>query len=81
MGMHQLMRNIRDIERSLGDGVKQIYPSELNALKKLRRVNGNGPTNNNGDSNKPTLSEDSRFLYGVLLDPDPTTLRQELDQL
>lgn len=39
MGMHNLVRNIRDIEVSLGDGVKRIYPSELAAMKKLRRVN------------------------------------------
>lgn len=38
MGMHNLVRNIRDIEKSLGDGVKRVYESELNALQKLRRV-------------------------------------------
>lgn len=38
MGMHNLVRNIRDIEGALGDGVKRIYPSELSAMKKLRRV-------------------------------------------
>ncbi len=37
-GMHHLVRNIRDIEKSLGDGVKQVYESEKDALKKLRRV-------------------------------------------
>jgi N-acetylneuraminate synthase len=37
-GMHQLVRNIRDIEKSLGDGVKRVYDSEKDALKKLRRV-------------------------------------------
>lgn len=41
LGMHQLVRNIRDIERGLGDGVKRVYPSELGALQKLRRVPGN----------------------------------------
>lgn len=40
MGMHNLVRNIRDIEQSLGDGVKRIYPSEMAAMKKLRRVQG-----------------------------------------
>lgn len=39
MGMHNLVRNVRDIERSLGDGIKRIYPSEMAAMKKLRRVN------------------------------------------
>ena len=46
MGMHQLLRNIRDIEKSRGDGVKRVYESELKSLQKLRRVragaNGNG---------------------------------------
>jgi N-acetylneuraminate synthase len=37
-GMHQLVRNIRDIEKSLGDGVKRVYDSEKDALKKLRRI-------------------------------------------
>jgi N-acetylneuraminate synthase len=40
IGMHRLVRNIRDIERSLGDGVKRIYESEAGARKKLRRVTG-----------------------------------------
>lgn len=38
MGLHQLVRNIRDIEKALGDGVKRVYDSELSSLKKLRRV-------------------------------------------
>ncbi len=38
IGMHHLVRNIRDIEKSLGDGQKRVYPSELKALQKLRRV-------------------------------------------
>jgi N-acetylneuraminate synthase len=38
MGMHRLVRNIRDIEKSLGDGIKKVYMSELSSLKKLRRV-------------------------------------------
>jgi N-acetylneuraminate synthase len=44
LGMHQLVRNIRDIEKGMGDGVKRVYPSELSARQKLRRVasNGNG---------------------------------------
>ena len=36
--MHQLMRNIRDIEQGLGDGVKRVYPSEFGARQKLRRA-------------------------------------------
>jgi N-acetylneuraminate synthase len=38
MGMHNLVRNIRDLEKSLGDGVKRVYMSELGSLKKLRRI-------------------------------------------
>jgi N-acetylneuraminate synthase len=38
MGMHRLVRNIRDIENSLGNGVKQVYESEMASRKKLRRV-------------------------------------------
>lgn len=37
MGMHRMVRSIRDIERSLGDGIKQVYESELGSLRKLRR--------------------------------------------
>ena len=44
MGFHNLVRNIRDIESSLGDGIKRIYPSEVAAMKKLRRVNTEQPS-------------------------------------
>ena len=37
-GFATLVRNIRDIEASLGDGVKKVYESELGPMKKLRRV-------------------------------------------
>ena len=37
-GFYRLIKNIRDIERSLGDGVKKVYESELGPRKKLRRV-------------------------------------------
>lgn len=37
-GLHRLVRNIRDIEKSLGDGVKRVYESELEVRKKLRRL-------------------------------------------
>jgi N-acetylneuraminate synthase len=39
-GLLRLVSNIRDIERSLGDGVKRVYEGELSARKKLRRVAG-----------------------------------------
>ena len=37
-GMERLIANIRDIENSLGDGIKKVYESELGQIKKLRRV-------------------------------------------
>lgn len=37
-GMERLVGNIRDIEKSLGDGIKKVYQSELGQIKKLRRV-------------------------------------------
>lgn len=37
-GMFRLVKDIRDIENALGDGVKVIYDSELPSMKKLRRV-------------------------------------------
>lgn len=37
-GFHRLVRNIRDIESALGDGVKKVYDSELSSRDKLRRI-------------------------------------------
>jgi len=37
-GFNRLVRNVRDIEAALGDGIKRVYPSEMNARAKLRRV-------------------------------------------
>ncbi|QHC25786.1 N-acetylneuraminate synthase family protein [Streptomyces sp. GS7] len=39
-GLTRLVRDIRTIEESLGDGVKKVYESELGPMKKLRRVAG-----------------------------------------
>jgi len=36
-GFHKLVENIRDIEKSIGDGIKRVYESELPQLKKLRK--------------------------------------------
>ena len=36
-GLMRLVRDIRTIEKALGDGVKKVYDSELPALRKLRR--------------------------------------------
>ena len=38
-GLMRLVANIRDIEKSFGDGVKKVFESELGPRKKLRRVN------------------------------------------
>ncbi len=37
-GMQKLVRDIRDVELSLGDGIKKVYDSELGAMKRLRRM-------------------------------------------
>jgi N-acetylneuraminate synthase len=37
-GVMRLVRDIRVIEKALGDGVKRVYESEAPALRKLRRV-------------------------------------------
>ena len=37
-GLHRLIKDIRDIEYALGDGIKRVYDSELKPLSKLRRV-------------------------------------------
>jgi N-acetylneuraminate synthase len=36
--VERLVKYIRVAEEALGDGVKQVYASELSSLKKLRRV-------------------------------------------
>jgi N-acetylneuraminate synthase len=37
-GLMRLVRDIRSIEKALGDGVKRVVPDEIPVLKKLRRV-------------------------------------------
>lgn len=37
-GMHRLVKDIRAVEESLGDGIKRVYASEMSSRKKLRRV-------------------------------------------
>jgi len=41
-GFARLVRDIRVIERAMGDGVKRVYDSELPIRKKLRRVDFTG---------------------------------------
>lgn len=43
-GMQKLVRDIRDIELSMGDGVKKVYDSELGAMKRLRRTQNTATT-------------------------------------
>ena len=38
-GMTKLVKDLRTIESSLGDGVKKVYDSEKNPLQKLRLKN------------------------------------------
>jgi len=37
-GMHRLVKDIRFVERAMGDGIKRVYDSEIPVMKKLRRV-------------------------------------------
>ena len=37
-GVARLIRDIRAIESSLGDGVKKVYDSEIDVMQKLRRT-------------------------------------------
>ncbi|HEX9511156.1 MAG TPA: N-acetylneuraminate synthase family protein [Puia sp.] len=37
-GMQKLVRDIRDVELALGDGIKRVYESEMGAMKRLRRA-------------------------------------------
>jgi N-acetylneuraminate synthase len=35
----EMVKGIREVEQALGDGIKRVYDSEQDSLKKLRRVN------------------------------------------
>ena len=37
-GLLRLVRDVRDIETALGDGMKRVYDSEMSSRTKLRRV-------------------------------------------
>jgi N-acetylneuraminate synthase len=41
IGMSRLVHNIRVIELALGDGIKRVYPSEVQVRQKLRRNQNN----------------------------------------
>lgn len=36
--MERLVRHIRAVEQALGNGVKQVYESELPVMQRLRRL-------------------------------------------
>lgn len=38
VGLSRLVKDIRDVEKSLGDGIKKVYDSERKNLQKLRRI-------------------------------------------
>jgi N-acetylneuraminate synthase len=37
-GISRLVRDIRLVEQSMGDGIKKVYDEEVPVMKKLRRV-------------------------------------------
>ncbi|MBN1663171.1 MAG: N-acetylneuraminate synthase family protein, partial [Deltaproteobacteria bacterium] len=37
-GFARLVRDIRSVERALGDGVKRVLPDEIPTMQKLRRT-------------------------------------------
>lgn len=39
-GMQRMVKDIRDIEKAMGDGIKRVYDSEMGAMKRLRRKSG-----------------------------------------
>jgi sialic acid synthase SpsE len=43
VGLQRLVRDIRSIEESLGDGIKRVYASEAKARERLRRVPAPAP--------------------------------------
>jgi N-acetylneuraminate synthase len=42
-GLARLIKDIRAVERALGDGIKRVYQSELAVRDKLRRIDGGQP--------------------------------------
>ena len=45
-GLDRLVKDIRDIELAMGDGIKRVYESELGPRAKLRRVLEPGTVSN-----------------------------------
>jgi N-acetylneuraminate synthase len=38
VGMFRLVKDIRDIQKALGDGIKKVYESEKASQVKLRKI-------------------------------------------
>jgi N-acetylneuraminate synthase len=51
-GFWRLVKDVRAIEKAMGDGIKRVYPSELPIIKKLRRVGGNISNGSVGTANR-----------------------------
>lgn len=43
-GLERLVKYVRVVEQSLGDGIKRVYESELPVMKRLRRVVNSAPS-------------------------------------
>jgi hypothetical protein len=61
-GFARLVRTIREIEGSLGDGVKRVYEGELPLRRKLRRVPGELEAAR--PESKPESKPDSKAYLG-----------------
>ncbi len=59
VGLVRLVANIRDIEQSLGDGVKRVYREEITARRKLRRVDGDADPGHADSSNGLASRDDA----------------------
>ncbi len=65
VGLMKLVANIRDIERSLGDGVKRVYPEEQAARRKLRRVRPEGNVDAERRGEIPARTEGENGVAGA----------------
>jgi N-acetylneuraminate synthase len=65
VGLVRLVANIRDIEKSLGDGVKRVYPEEHAARRKLRRVRTDEVRASGGAPAAPRLADSESGVAGA----------------
>jgi N-acetylneuraminate synthase len=69
VGLVKLVQNIRDVERSLGDGVKRIHEGEIGPRNKLRRVRSDESgvhTTTNGVATNGVASSTKRVANGAV---------------